>query len=127
MGYYDEDDNQFRRRKSQSKSGYFISGLIGSIIGALIVLLLTGNLTGGNGQNPITNQHSETSNLTRNVSLDVTTDVTKAVEKTADAVIGITNMQGSNFFNEHRHLAQVHTTKRYSNGVRILRRGRRRW
>ena len=100
MGYYDEDDNQFRRRKNQSKSGYFISGLIGSIIGALIVLLLTGNLTGGNGQNPITNQHNETSNLTRNVSLDVTTDVTKAVEKTADAVIGITNMQGSNFFNE---------------------------
>ncbi len=101
MGYYDQDDNQFRQRKGQGKGGYFISGLVGSIIGALIVLLLTGNLTGGNGQNPITtNQHNGTSDITRNVSVDVTTDVTKAVEKTADAVIGITNIQGSSFFKE---------------------------
>lgn len=101
MGYYDQDDNQFRQRKGHGKGGYFISGLVGSIIGALIVLLLTGNLTGGNGQNPITtNQHNGTSDITRNVSVDVTTDVTKAVEKTADAVIGITNIQGSSFFKE---------------------------
>ncbi len=101
MGYYDHDDNQFRGRKGKSKGGYFISGLIGSIIGALLVLLLTGNLTGGQGQNPsITNQNNGTSDLTRNVSVDVTTDVTKAVEKTADAVIGITNIQGSSFFKE---------------------------
>ena len=100
MGYYDQDDNQVKRRK-ESKSGYFISGIVGSIIGALLVLLLTGNLTGGNGQNSTTtNQNNGTSDLTRNVSLDVTTDVTKAVEKTADAVIGITNIQGSSFFKE---------------------------
>ncbi|WP_455675625.1 S1C family serine protease [Pradoshia sp.] len=101
MGYYDYDDNQFRGRKGKGKGGYFISGLVGSIVGALLVLLLTGNLTGGQEQNPsITNQNNGTSDLTRNVSVDVTTDVTKAVEKTADAVIGITNIQGSSFFKE---------------------------
>lgn len=102
MGYYDQDDNQFKQRKGQGKRGYFVSGLIGSIIGALLVLLLSGNLTDGNGQNNLisTNQNNGTSSLTQNVSVDVTTDVTKAVEKTADAVIGITNIQTSSFFNE---------------------------
>ena len=102
MGYYDQDDNQFRRQKSQGKGGYFVSGLIGSIIGALLVLFLSGNLTGGNGQNNpgSINQNNGTSSLTQNLSVDVTTDVTKAVEKAADAVIGITNIQGSSFFNE---------------------------
>ncbi len=102
MGYYDQDDNQFRRQKSQGKGGYLVSGLIGSIIGALLVLFLSGNLTGGNGQNNpgSINQNNGTSSLTQNLSVDVTTDVTKAVEKAADAVIGITNIQGSSFFNE---------------------------
>ena len=102
MGYYDQDDNQFRRQKSQGKGGYFVSGLIGSIIGALLVLFLSGNLTGGNGQNNpgSINQNNGTSSLTQNLSVDVTTDVTKAVDEAAVAVIGITNIQGSSFFNE---------------------------
>ncbi len=102
MGYYDQDYNQSEQRQTKrkgSKAGYFLSGLIGSIIGALLVLLLTGNLN-NNGLNQNTNNGDDASNLTRNVSMDVTTDVTKAVEKTGDAVIGITNIQGSNFFNE---------------------------
>ncbi len=102
MGYYDQDYNQSEQRQTKrkgSKAGYFLSGLIGSIIGALLVLLLTGNLN-NNGLNQNTNNGNNASNLTRNVSMDVTTDVTKAVEKTGDAVIGITNIQGSNFFNE---------------------------
>ena len=35
---------------------------------------------------------------TQNVSLNVETDVTKAVDKAADSVVGITNLQSSNFW-----------------------------
>ena len=104
MGYYDQDYNQSEQRQTKrkgSKAGYFLSGLIGSIIGALLVLLLTGNLNNnGLNQRNISNNNDGTSGLTQNVSMNVTTDVTKAVEKTGDAVIGITNIQGSNFYNE---------------------------
>jgi serine protease Do len=104
MGYYDQDYNQSEQQQTKrkgSKAGYFLSGLIGAIIGALLVLLLTGNLNNnGLNQNTSTNNGNDASKLTQNVSMDVTTDVTKAVEKTGDAVIGITNIQGSDFFNE---------------------------
>lgn len=103
MGYYDQDDNQSEQRQTKrkdSKAGYFLSGLIGSIIGALLVLLMTGNMNNNGLNQNHTNNGNGSSKLTQNVSMDVTTDVTKAVEKTGDAVIGITNIQGSNFFNE---------------------------
>lgn len=103
MGYYDQDDNQSEQRQTKrkdSKAGYFLSGLIGSIIGALLVLLMTGNMNNNGFNQNHTNNGDGSSKLTQNVSMDVTTDVTKAVEKTGDAVIGITNIQGSNFFNE---------------------------
>lgn len=103
MGYYDQDDNQSEQRQTKrkdSKAGYFLSGLIGSIIGALLVLLMTGNMNNNGFNQNHTNKGDGSSKLTQNVSMDVTTDVTKAVEKTGDAVIGITNIQGSNFFNE---------------------------
>ncbi|KLV22883.1 hypothetical protein ABW02_20595 [Niallia circulans] len=35
---------------------------------------------------------------TQNISLNVDTDVTKAVDKAADSVVGITNLQSSNFW-----------------------------
>lgn len=101
MGYYDEEygSGQRQNKSGKSKAGYFLSGLIGAIIGALLVLLVTGNFNNTDDNLNQAGNMNQSIN-TKNVSVDVTTDVTKAVEKTGDAVVGITNIQQSNFFNE---------------------------
>ncbi|WP_312094249.1 trypsin-like peptidase domain-containing protein [Niallia sp.] len=89
-------------QKKSSRKGYFFSGFIGAIIGAVLVLLLSPFLT----DLAIFPNKEESSGLvsnsegikTQNVSLNVETDVTKAVDKAADSVVGITNLQSSNFW-----------------------------
>ncbi len=46
-----------------------------------------------------TTQKNQNNVPSKNVSLDVTTDVTAAVDKTANAVVGITNIQTASFWN----------------------------
>ena len=90
--------------KRRSGKGYFFSGLIGVIIGALLVLLLIPRLSSLG----ILPYNEETNNLlsssdgikTKQVSIDVETDVTKAVDKAADSVVGITNLQSSEFWED---------------------------
>lgn len=96
MGYYDQDQPNYNNQKGK-KSGYFFSSLVGAIIGALIVTLFSNfstqddqsqeKMIGENGNVP-----------TENVALNVETAVTKAVEKAGDAVVGITNIQTTNFW-----------------------------
>ncbi|MFH0065595.1 S1C family serine protease [Peribacillus sp. NPDC056705] len=101
MGYYDQnDENQNKRKKGQM--GYFLAGLGGVIIGALLILLGSGLLN--NDDNEITmeksteNGHAEQSQ--QNLTLDVTSAVTNAVDKASDAVVGITNIQETNFWGQ---------------------------
>lgn len=99
MGYYDQnDENQNKRKKGHM--GYFLAGLGGVIIGALLILLGSGQLN--NDDNEITTEKS-TENGTaeqsqQNLTLDVTSAVTNAVDKASDAVVGITNIQKTNFW-----------------------------
>lgn len=99
MGYYDQnDENQNKRKKGHL--GYFLAGLGGVIIGALLILLGSGQLN--NDDNEITTEKS-TENGTaeqsqQNLTLDVTSAVTNAVDKASDAVVGITNIQKTNFW-----------------------------
>ena len=89
-------------QKKSSRKGYFFAGFIGAIIGALLVLLLSPYLT----DLAIFPNKEESEGLLsnsegikkQNVSLNVETDVTKAVDKAADSVVGITNLQSSNFW-----------------------------
>ncbi|HEO8420295.1 TPA: trypsin-like peptidase domain-containing protein [Yersinia enterocolitica] len=88
--------------KKRSRKGYFFSGFIGAIIGAVLVLLLSPRLTDlailpSKEENGSIVSNSE-GIKTQNVSLNVETDVTKAVDKAADSVVGITNLQSSNFW-----------------------------
>ncbi|MEK4870248.1 S1C family serine protease [Niallia sp. FSL W8-1348] len=88
--------------KRGSRKGYFFSGFIGAIIGAVLVLLLSPRLMDlaifpGNEDTGSLVSNSE-GVKTQNVSLNVETDVTKAVDKAADSVVGITNLQSSNFW-----------------------------
>ncbi|MEK4975196.1 trypsin-like peptidase domain-containing protein [Niallia circulans] len=88
--------------KRGSRRGYFFSGFIGAVIGALLVLLLSPRLTdlaifqnGNENEQIVTNSDGI---KTQNISLNVETDITKAVDKAADSVVGITNLQSSNFW-----------------------------
>ncbi|MCF2649082.1 MULTISPECIES: S1C family serine protease [Niallia] len=94
--------NQGDGQKKRSRKGYFFSGFIGAIIGAVLVLLISPRLTDlailpnkEEGGSVISNSEGV---KTQNVSLNVETDVTKAVDKAADSVVGITNLQSSNFW-----------------------------
>ncbi|CAI9394255.1 Serine protease Do-like HtrA [Bacillus sp. T2.9-1] len=94
--------NQGDGQKKRSRKGYFFSGFIGAIIGAVLVLLISPRLT----DLAILPNKEESGSVisnsegvkTQNVSLNVETDVTKAVDKAADSVVGITNLQSSNFW-----------------------------
>lgn len=103
MKYMDYDyGNQGRNRKRKSSKGYFFSALIGVVVGALLVLLLIPRLS-SLGLLPYDNTESNLLsfsdvNTTQKVSVDVETDVTKAVDKAADSVVGITNLQSSDFW-----------------------------
>ncbi|PAD25584.1 serine protease [Niallia circulans] len=92
----------YGNRGDGPKRGYFFSGFIGAVIGALLVLLLSPRLTdlaifqnGNENEQIVTNSDGI---KTQNISLNVETDITKAVDKAADSVVGITNLQSSNFW-----------------------------
>src|SRR3982750_1582576 len=107
LGYYDEDESQFRQPR-EKKGRFFLSSLIGAIIGALLVILAVPTLSNygllpysvqpaNQIQVPETKGNTTT---TQNVSLKVSTDVTNAVEKAGDAVVGITNIQTTSFWSQ---------------------------
>ncbi|MFJ7310289.1 S1C family serine protease [Peribacillus frigoritolerans] len=104
MGYYDQnDENQNKRKKSHTS--YFLAGLGGAIIGALLILLaFPGSGLLNNDEKEITTEKSterrSTEQSQQNLTLDVTSAVTNAVDKASDAVVGITNIQETNFWGQ---------------------------
>lgn len=106
LGYYDQDYEQPPKNQKGNK-GYLLSSLVGIVLGALLVIIAvpalinynvlpydpeteTENAAGIEGEAPIQ----------QNVSVDVTTQVTAAVEKAQGAVVGVTNIQANNFWNQ---------------------------
>ncbi|MCM3672706.1 S1C family serine protease [Peribacillus simplex] len=101
MGYYDQnDENQNKRKKSHTS--YFLAGLGGVIIGALLMLPGSGLLN--NDDNETTTEKltgsESTEHAQQNLTVDVTSAVTNAVDKASDAVVGITNIQETNFWGQ---------------------------
>lgn len=87
----EENTNSARqKKKSGSKLGYFLTGLIGVIIGALLVWLILPSVS---DSLPITSTSNTAKVSTEQVSTDVTTNVTDAVDKAKEAVVGISNIQ----------------------------------
>ncbi|PJN87538.1 S1C family serine protease [Bacillus sp. mrc49] len=104
MGYYDDHDENRNKRK-KGHASYFLTGLGGAIVGALLILLVfpgSGLLNSGNNE---TSTQKSTSNQPlkqsqQNLAVDVTSAVTDAVDKASDAVVGITNIQETNFWGQ---------------------------
>lgn len=104
MGYYDDHDENRNKRK-KGHASYFLTGLGGAIVGALLILLVfpgSGLLNSGNNgtstQKSTSNQPLKQSQ--QNLAVDVTSAVTNAVDKASDAVVGITNIQETNFWGQ---------------------------
>lgn len=101
MGYYDGSTRE--TRKSTNSRTTFLAGLFGVVIGAIIVLLLVPKLLefGLYAENDNSNQtagETEKSTVSRGVSIDVQSDITDAVSKVSDAVVGVINLQRTNFW-----------------------------
>lgn len=119
MGYFDDQElktNEYNRYnpKPPKKTGYFLSGFIGSIIGGLIVALTIMALN-KTDLLPINQSLMKTTKVDttvdqdgdgkkeivlQNIAYNVDTDVTKAVDSVIDAVVGISNFQDVNLWEQ---------------------------
>lgn len=95
------------RTKINGKKPYelFSSRLGGAIIGALLILLAFpgSGLLNNDEKESTTEKPTErrtTEQSQQNLTLDVTSAVTNAVDKASDAVVGITNIQETNFWGQ---------------------------
>ncbi|MFB4163613.1 S1C family serine protease [Alteribacillus sp. JSM 102045] len=114
MGYYNDhmQDENKRWKTNRRKTG--LAGFIGAIIGALLVVFsvpflyeagLYSNFAGGQ-ENPSTADDDNSSDEDlftenqQNVNLSVNSDVTDAVNNVSEAVVGVFNLQQSEFWQE---------------------------
>jgi serine protease Do len=112
LGYYDDHSQERYKEQKRGKGSYFLVSIMGAIIGALIVAMAIPTLskygilpytvqsdTDLNSENN-TNIDNKNEVIQKQVAVDVETDTTKAVKKTSGAVVGITNLQSSNFWSD---------------------------
>jgi len=115
MGYYDQDYQHLRQKKPKgNKAGWFLSAFVGAILGAFLMVLAIPTLskmdilpndqvngTVENGLEDIDEKQPDTSGGEQtNIVVNVSSEITKAVDKVNEAVVGIVNLQESNFWSE---------------------------
>lgn len=111
MGYYNDHMNEEQKTYKKERWRYGLSGFIGAVIGALVVLFLVPFLyEGGLLSSPTEEQTSTETNQERtntenlfsgpqqSVNLSITSDITEAVDRVSDAVVGVFNLQRSEFW-----------------------------
>lgn len=111
MGYYDDhmQDANRQQRKNRRRTGW--AAFIGAIIGALVVFLALSVTNGSNlfsdaavGDNSAPGQTSNENNqpsvqtTDQMVNVSVNSDVTEAVNKASGAVVGVFNLQETEFW-----------------------------
>lgn len=114
MGYYDDHSQERYKEHKKGKGGYFLASLLGAIVGAILVIFFAIPLLSNNGILPYSLQPNNNlasqnnSNLNdknvitqRQVAVDVETGTTKVVQETSGAVVGITNIQSTNFWSDN--------------------------
>lgn len=107
VGYYDDEN---RQERSQKRRGSFLPGLIGAIIGAVIMLIAVPKLVDmglfSNEQQEAVEDNGDNTNGTKsNVTVDVQSDITKAVSHVSNAVVGVINLQQTNFWDNQEREA----------------------
>ncbi|WHZ03144.1 trypsin-like peptidase domain-containing protein [Neobacillus sp. YX16] len=108
MGYYDDHSQGRYQKQSGNRGGYFLASIVGAILGAMLVVIsipalsnqgfLPYDVQPNNNQSAGGNNDNQDNFIQQQVSYDVNTDTTKAIDKAADAVVGINNIQNSNFW-----------------------------
>ncbi|WNS75479.1 trypsin-like peptidase domain-containing protein [Bacillus sp. DTU_2020_1000418_1_SI_GHA_SEK_038] len=127
MGYYDQDyQNQYKKQKG-NRGGYFLASLVGAILGAILVIIAIPKFAELNvlpysiqpdEQLEESAANNNNANIpTENVSLNVVSDVTKAVDKAGDAVVGVSNIQSTSFWNEGANGGNVEEPAGTGSGV----------
>ncbi|WP_010677399.1 S1C family serine protease [Bacillus timonensis] len=131
MGYYDQDYSNQRNRRQGGRGSWFLSGLIGAIIGALLVLFLLPTLSKYhllpyeenaareelNGLDDVEEKAPATGrSVQQNINVNVTTEVTSAVNRVSEAVVGIVNLQQTNFWSEEATTAGTGSGVVYKKG-----------
>lgn len=112
MGYFDEQESNQKPRKSGSKIGYFLAALAGVLIGALLVLTVVNNNDNGIESENNSSQSKDgekSAEHVQDISIDVTSAVIEAGDKASDAVVGITNIQQTNFWGQQGEAAEAGT------------------
>jgi serine protease Do len=111
MGYYDEHvSEQESRRRGSKRTSTGLAAFIGAVFGGLVVIftipalshfgLLPYEINSEPDSSAVFNSELPQEGLKQTVNLDVNSDVTQAVDRVSDAVVGVINMQQSNFFSE---------------------------
>lgn len=131
MGYYDQDYTNQRYRKRGGRGGWFLSAIIGAIIGALLVIVLLPTLTKYNllpsdknvakeevnGLDDVEEKGPATGrSVQQNINVNVTTEITSAVNRVSEAVVGIVNLQQTNFWSEEATAAGTGSGVVYKKG-----------
>jgi serine protease Do len=110
MGYYDDHSQERYQKQSGNRGGYFFASIVGAILGAMLVVLsipalsnqgfLPYHVQPNQTQSADGNNDNQDNFIQQQVSYDVNSDTTKAIDKAADAVVGINNIQNSNFWSD---------------------------
>ncbi|AZU64756.1 S1C family serine protease [Neobacillus mesonae] len=109
MGYYDDHSpNRYQGQKGK-RGGVFFAGLVGVILGAILVIILVptlserGILKSDQRAAESTDTSGDQNVIHQQISYDVKTNTTKAINKTADAVVGINNIQSTSFWTDNNN------------------------
>ncbi len=106
LGYYDGDENNRPMRQKGNRGGAFMAGLVGAILGALLILFTVPALSDVGVLPDIAPPQEEAESeaeqqpITKNLSIDVTNDITSAVQNVGEAVVGVINLQKTDFWAE---------------------------
>ncbi|NYE06174.1 serine protease Do [Bacillus niacini] len=110
MGYYDDHSQGRNQKMNRNRGSFLLASIVGAILGAMLVIISIPALSNGGflpynvqpnqSQSAGTNDNNQDNFVQQQVSYDVNTNTTKAIDKAADAVVGINNIQTSNFWND---------------------------
>ncbi|MFJ5759547.1 S1C family serine protease [Neobacillus sp. NPDC093182] len=109
MGYYDDHSQGRNQRKNGNRGSFLLASIVGAILGAMLVIISIPALSNQgflpynvqpNQTQPAGTDDDQENVIQQQVSYDVQTDTTKAIDKAADAVVGINNIQTTNFWND---------------------------